>query len=172
MEADRSGSDVIHTSKRKSPFGLESINSNPNPGKKMAMEGRSDKVREIDLSVKLEAENSERHEDSELEFKTEKIISPLVYHLDPTEEEEAEAEETSKELHGNYYYDKPTSSRVPTPVTSWIDEQTKIEALQIEMGRIKEENENLKTELSRGIKKLSKSPYACVQCYAAETGKQ
>jgi len=143
VEGDRSGSDVSHITEQKKTPGQEFINTNPNPGKKMAMEGRLDRVIEIDLSVKLEEENGERDEDSVFDFKG-KIISPLVYNL-----EQSEAEETSTEINDNQFYDKPASLRVSTPITSQINGQTKIEALQINMGLLKEENENLKMDLSR-----------------------
>jgi hypothetical protein len=132
MEGDRSGSDVSHFTEQKSPFGQESIQTNLNPRKKMAMEGRSDRIIEIDLSVKLEEENGEGDEGDE--------------------DEDGEAAETSKEIHDSYCYDKLASLRVPTPITSRIDGQTKIETLQREMGRLKEENDTLKTDLSQIIK--------------------
>lgn len=125
MEGDRSGSDMSHITEHKTLFGQESIQMNLNHGKKMAMEGRLDRAREIDLSVQLDEENGEGNEDN------------------------GEAAETSKHFHDNYYHDKPSSSRVPIPINSGIDGQTKIESLQIEIDQLKEENDTLKTDLSR-----------------------
>lgn len=123
-EGDRSGSDVSHMWEQKSLFRKESGNTNPNPGKKMAMEGRLDRVIEIDLSVKPEEEPGVGDEDSPLDFK-QKIISPSVYNLEQSEDEEGEAAQTSKENRDNYYCDQ-LSLRVPTPITSRIDGQTKV----------------------------------------------
>jgi hypothetical protein len=124
----------------------------------MAMDGRLDGVAEIDLVVQLEDQNGEGDEEFMLNFKKQKInIAPknrnsnLMYNLQQSEEEEGGAAETSKQIHDNYHYDKPDSSRIPARFASRIDEQKKIESLQIEMDRIKEENNNLKMDLSRGM---------------------
>lgn len=113
----------------------------------MATEG----VTEIDLTVQLQDQNGEGHEGFGLDFKKEKIdISPknrnskLVYNLQQSVEEEGGAAENSKQIHDNYHCDKPDSSRIP-------NQKKKIETLQIEMDRIKKENDNLKMDLSRGI---------------------
>lgn len=107
VEGDRSSSEVSRNTEQKSPFGQESINTNPNLGKKMAMEGRFDRVMEIDLSVKLDEETGEGDEHSVSNFK------------------ESEATETSKQIHDSNYYDKPSSSKAFTPITSAIDQQRK-----------------------------------------------
>lgn len=130
VEGDRSSSEVSRNTEQKSPFGQESINTNPNLGKKMAMEGRFDRVMEIDLSVKLDEETGEGDEHSVSNFK------------------ESEATETSKQIHDSNYYDKPSSSKAFTPITSAIDQQRKIDALQLDIRRLQEENDNLKMNLS------------------------
>ena len=70
---------MIHIAEQEILFKQEYNNINLNLGKNMtAMEGRLDRVIEIDLSVKLGEENAEGDEDSVLDF-NEKIKSSLVH---------------------------------------------------------------------------------------------
>lgn len=115
-----------------------------------------DGVTEIDLTVQLQGQNGVGNEGFALGFKKEKIDiwqknrnSKLVYNLQQSVE--GGAAENSKQIHDNDHCDKPDSSRIPMPFISRINEQKKIETLQIEMDRIKKENDNLKMDLSRGL---------------------